>query len=278
MRAANVADDIVVATTGWNRDGHLKHPREDNFVDFDHGTTLIMVGDSKYVAEVVVGITKSGEAVFYDVVDMTPTEFDIKKESLLTNVTTHNAPDAIKEKPSDEIISPPAENVNREISSLSQEELKSKQLDIIVESNPANNTYSTWIRDVSDIRTFEETLQDSDWYGWEEGGFDPDYTPDMVKQALDSGNITVYSSYPIEQGVFVTPSRMEAQSYSSDGKVYSKTVALKDVDHIGGSPPSRPFGPRRPPPRPFWPRRPPPTLSLRLFASQKSTSFVRGRH
>lgn len=129
-------------------------------------------------------------------------------------------------------ISPLPENVNREISSLSQEELKSKQLDIILESNPANNTYSTWIRDVSDIKTFEETLQDSDWNGWEEGGFDPDYTPDMVKQALDSGNITVYSSYPIEQGIFVTPSRMEAQSYSSDGKVYSKTVALKDVAWI----------------------------------------------
>ncbi|MBQ8395773.1 MAG: hypothetical protein IJX54_02105, partial [Oscillospiraceae bacterium] len=88
-------------------------------------------------------------------------------------------------------ISPLPEKVNRGISSLSQEELKSKQLDIILKNNPANNAFSTWIRDVSDIKTFEETLQDSDWDGWEEGGFDPDYTPDMVKQALESGNITV---------------------------------------------------------------------------------------
>lgn len=137
------------------------------------------------------------------------------------------------EAPSNNKISPSAENVNT-VSSLSEvmETRKAKQLDIILENNPANNTYSTWIRDVSDIKTFEETLQDSDWSGWEESGFDPDYTPDMVKESLSSGKITVYSSYPIEQGVFVTPSRMEAQNYSANGKVYSKTVDLKDVAWI----------------------------------------------
>ena len=91
MRAADIADDIVVATTNWNRDGGLKHPRNDNFVDFDHGTTLIATGTAKYSAEVVVGITDKGEAVFYDVVDMVPTNFDIKNAESPTTATTQNA-------------------------------------------------------------------------------------------------------------------------------------------------------------------------------------------
>ena len=96
MRAADVADDIVVATTNWNRDGGLKHPRDDNFVDFDHGTTLIATKTAKYSAEVVVGITDNGEAVLYDVVDMKPTTFDIKKEESPTTATTQNAIGDIK--------------------------------------------------------------------------------------------------------------------------------------------------------------------------------------
>ena len=107
---------------------------------------------------------------------------------------------------------------------------KQRQLDIILNANPAFNDYSTWIRTADDIRTFEETLSDGDY---EEGeDFDPDYTYDMALEAIDTGKITVYSSYPIEQGIFVTPSRMEAEAYAGSGKVYSKTVNLSDVAWI----------------------------------------------
>lgn len=44
-----------------------------------------------------------------------------------------------------------------------------------------------------------------------------------------TGKIIVYSSYPIESGIFVTPSRMEAQNYAGNRKVYSKLVKLSDV-------------------------------------------------
>ncbi len=54
----------------------------------------------------------------------------------------------------------------------------------------------------------------------------------MVKDALNSGKIMVYSSYPIEQGIFVSPSKMEAESYSGTGKVYSKEVNLTDIAWI----------------------------------------------
>lgn len=110
--------------------------------------------------------------------------------------------------------------------------LKLQQYTIIDEFNPAPNTYQTWIRSADDIKTFEDALKDSDWEGWEQNGFDESYTPQVVQDALISGKITVYSSHPIEQGVFVTPSPMEAQSYSGDGKIYSKEVNLNAVAWI----------------------------------------------
>ena len=119
---------------------------------------------------------------------------------------------------------------NSNTSSFSVEQHKQQQLDIIQNNNPVNDDYHTWIRNTDDIKTFEEALQDDDWSSGDD--FDPDYTWNMAQEALDSGKITVYSSYPIEQGIFVTPSKMEAESYSGNGKVYFKTVNLQDVAWI----------------------------------------------
>ena len=119
---------------------------------------------------------------------------------------------------------------NSNKSSFSVEQHKQQQLDIIQNNNPVNDDYHTWIRNTDDIKTFEETLQDDDWSS--EDDFDPDYTWNMAQEALNNGEITVYSSYPIEQGIFVTPSKMEAESYSGNGKVYFKTVNLQDVAWI----------------------------------------------
>ncbi len=72
------------------------------------------------------------------------------------------------------------------------EEQKQNQLDIINETNPAPNTYSTWIRTVDDIKTLSETLEDEDWE-YEE--INPDLTRTDIQNAIESGEITVYSSY-----------------------------------------------------------------------------------
>ena len=109
------------------------------------------------------------------------------------------------------------------------EPLKEQQLRVIKESNPAPDSYHTWIRNVRDIKTFEEVMNDPDW---DYGDFDPSYSRAMAEEALESGSITVYSSYPIKNGVFVTPSRMEAESYSGSGQVFSKKVDLIDVAWI----------------------------------------------
>ena len=137
MRAANNLDDIVIAATDWARDGALKHPRTDNLIDFDHGTTLIASGNTKYEAEVVVGITDKGEAVFYDIVNMKPGNFSIKKEEPSPTVTTNKSPDSIFEDSSTSTVAQQEQNVNQkhswELETVEelkqQDELLKKQVD-----------------------------------------------------------------------------------------------------------------------------------------------------
>jgi hypothetical protein len=108
--------------------------------------------------------------------------------------------------------------------------LKEKQLQIILHNNPMLDNHHTGIRSINDILTFEEAINSDEWREYEE--YDPDYTREMAEDAINTGKIIIYSSYPITQGVFVTPSKMEAQSYSGNGKIYAKTVNINDVAWI----------------------------------------------
>ena len=78
MRLAASLDDVIIASTNRIRDGVLLHDRDDNYVDFSHGDVLLLVDGKKYKADVVIGYTDQGETVFYDVVRLSPTTFDIK--------------------------------------------------------------------------------------------------------------------------------------------------------------------------------------------------------
>jgi hypothetical protein len=124
-----------------------------------------------------------------------------------------------------------APNVKQKFSAAEDaDQRKAAQFDIIQNSNAAEDDYHTWIRSASEIKTLSETLADPEWAEYDE--YDPDYTRQMAEDAVKNGKVTVYSSYPIGNGVFVTPSRMEAESYSANGKVYSKTVNVDDVAWI----------------------------------------------
>ena len=105
---------------------------------------------------------------------------------------------------------------------------KEKQLELINKKNPAPNNYSTWIRTTNDILTADEAFKEA----FQDGEMYPDFTVEDMEDVLNSGEVTVYSSYPIKEGVFVTPSRMNAESYSGDGKVYSKKVNASDLAWI----------------------------------------------
>lgn len=110
---------------------------------------------------------------------------------------------------------------------------KQKQLDVINNSNPAPDDNHTWIRSTDDIKTFNEAFFEDGEYS----GMDPDFTEDMAQKSINSGKITVYSSYPIEDGTFVSPSKMEASQYAGgdESKLYSKTVNIDDVAWIDGA-------------------------------------------
>lgn len=110
---------------------------------------------------------------------------------------------------------------------------KQQQLDIISKNNPADDDIHTWIRSTNDIKNFEEAFFEDGKYS----GLDPDFTEEMANKAKETGKVTVYSSYPIEQGIFVSPSVMEASQYAGGdaNKLYSKEVNINDVAWIDGA-------------------------------------------
>lgn len=111
--------------------------------------------------------------------------------------------------------------------------LKQKQLEIVLKENPMLDDYHTGIRTIDDIKTFEEAFFEDGEYS----GMDPDFTEEMANKSMETGKITVYSSYPIENGVFVSPSKMEASQYAGGDvkKLYSKEININDVAWIDGA-------------------------------------------
>ena len=112
--------------------------------------------------------------------------------------------------------------------------LKEKQNEIIQNTNPMNNEYNTGIRNENDIRTWDEVLDlDDDSEGQFAWG---DYTREDALRDQEKGTVTVYSSYPIENGNFVSTSKIQAEEYAGGpgSKVYSKEVPLNEVAWING--------------------------------------------
>ena len=125
-------------------------------------------------------------------------------------------------------------SMTAEVARATESSHKQAQFDIIQATNPAPDDYHTWIRSTDDILTFDEAIrQNIEDYG-ELGDDTPDWTAEMMLAAQRDGSVVVYSSYPIRDGTFVTPSKMEAQSYAGgrNSKVYSKRVNLDEVAWI----------------------------------------------
>ena len=107
---------------------------------------------------------------------------------------------------------------------------KEQQFEIIQKNNAMTDEYHTGIRKPSDIKSATEAFKTN--VSADEDYLYPDFTEADGRKALESGRITVYSSKPIDQGGFVSPSKMMAQDYAGGGKVYSKTVSIDDVAWI----------------------------------------------
>ena len=108
------------------------------------------------------------------------------------------------------------------------EEHKRKQLEVIKANNQAFTDNAVWIRDIGDIKTFEETFDDEESFVY------PDYSRQDAERDLKRGKIKVYSSKDLKNGNFVTPSRMQANEYAGGGEVHSAIMNIEDIAWING--------------------------------------------
>ena len=107
-------------------------------------------------------------------------------------------------------------------------EEKKEQFEIIQKNNPMRDDYHVGIRSPKDIKTWEEAIKDDESFSW------GDFSKEDAEKALKSGEITIYSSYDIKQGTFVSTSKVQAEEYAGGKKVYEKTVKLNEVAWING--------------------------------------------
>lgn len=107
---------------------------------------------------------------------------------------------------------------------------KQKQFSIIYENNRMLDDYHVGIRSIDDIKTFDEVINDEESFVW------GDFSKEDAQKALKTGKITVYSSYPIKDGVFVSTSKRQAEEYAGGegSKIYVKTIPVNDVAWING--------------------------------------------
>lgn len=224
MRAAANLDEMLEAAEYV---GHSEDHKNHTFATdgFDYYKTTFVVGGRVFEGTFNIGLSDMG-ATFYGMTKITQvTNYGTFASALVTDAQP-NYGDLRNSR-----VARNAESVKQKNSEVVDEaDRKAAQFAIIRDSNAADDAYHTWIRSAAEIKTLSETLADPEWAEYDE--YDPDYTRQMAEDAVRTGKITVYSSYKIGNGVFVTPSRMEAESYSGDGKVYSKTVNVADVAWI----------------------------------------------
>lgn len=107
---------------------------------------------------------------------------------------------------------------------------KKAQAELIMKINPPFNNYATWVRTEADVKTFDELQEE-----FAEGDFTPDWTRDQYNYALKNRKVKVYSSKPLVNGNFVTPSFMEAQAYTGkSNKVYTAWMDVDDIAWLDG--------------------------------------------
>lgn len=107
---------------------------------------------------------------------------------------------------------------------------KEKQLDIIKKTNPMLDDYHVGIRNIEDIKTFEEAINDKESFSW------GDYSKEDAERDLKRNKVQVYSSYTIKNGTFVSTSYIQALEYAGmdKSKVHSKEIKPSEVAWING--------------------------------------------
>ena len=226
--ATNLDEMLLLAENGeWRENVKPKHSKaaQNGWYRYETQFAVPVLNAKKaidhytvYGGTLLIRNDADGKSYLYDLLDV-----EKKKVISKTPFSAETHSEVTSPKPSANSIYASGENVNTNHAAAR----KAAQLATIERNNPFDPELGahTWIRSAEDILTYREAIDSF-------GGVDdvtPDFRASDVQRTLDSGYMTVYSSYPIELGTFVTPSRMEAQSYAGDGRVYSKRVPLDDV-------------------------------------------------
>lgn len=126
MKTAGIIEDVLKASVDYINE----KPRHSNFPNFARGKVYLDIDNTQYSADVVVGITTGGKAVFYDLVDIKKLRNGLKYH--LLTVDAHSSTAATTVTASTTNISQSESNVNRNISESSESSDKKPQLSIDV--------------------------------------------------------------------------------------------------------------------------------------------------
>lgn len=184
----------------------------------------------KFNGTVNIGIDSNGNKHFYEINKIKEVD-DISGTSLnrsSTSLSNNSLPSTQKNVNSQPLQKYSMQESENNSGSFNLQENKQKQLDIIQKNNKMKDDYHTGIRNIKDIKTFKEAIQDDESFVY------GDYSLEDAQRDLERGKVTVYSSKPISQGGFVSTSKNMAQDYAGNGKVYSKEVSINDVAWING--------------------------------------------
>lgn len=163
-RAAAGGIELVEAAVGWHRDDNYKI-RTNKIKHIVSARVLMQIGKRSYDAKVDVGVTKTGKYVLYDLVDLTSTTFDIKKDiSPTADVKKTNVMHL--EMPYDGIITQPASDFNPDSKKQARDPEQVSDRELLVtalQEEVANAEEASWLAAYKEqIGFLEETQRDYD--------------------------------------------------------------------------------------------------------------------
>ena len=80
MNSANNLDEIIWASRDYVEEAP-SHKRTDNFDSFGRGQVQISIDNKEYVADIIIGHTTNNEMIFYDVINIRPTNIKKRRAS-----------------------------------------------------------------------------------------------------------------------------------------------------------------------------------------------------
>lgn len=139
VNAFGVADELLQASRDYVGE-EIRHTRKDNFREFARGTVNFRVGANGYSADVVVGTTKNGAAVLYDIVDIQPIKIT---EAPNTTLATQGATDRRLDASDNPIVDTNSENVNGKLS-VKGAEVSREYADVLKENELLKERVDYW--------------------------------------------------------------------------------------------------------------------------------------